>query len=595
MTSPRPTPRLRMPSPHASPPFARRAYGPVAQASPSPHAPGSRWSGRTAWTRSSRWDRPPRPGPCRPAASTTGPSSPFRWTRGAISKPAGLPLRYDGDSWLTTLPRRVRPRPASPRPARQGPRRRGRRVLAAWAANGPNDVGGPEPARRGAAHRSRRAQSPSSPSSAWRAIAGDHGAARRGHRALVASRSSRASSARSRARRSVRAQVGFNNNVKYKSQTSTSRPRTAASTSRTSSPTSSPTAAASSRATSARTPSTCRRDDVAAVRAPADEGPAARDGARRCARAASTRSSRAAPSAAWSRSTTRRRSTSRSSRRRRRRASRPTARPAGPRAGARRGAAARRARDPARAYFRLDVLRSLGGGPASTSRAATEAVIGSAGAIDLPGERFCHPREAAIRCRDGRLWLHDFEAGNGVFLRIKAPVRARAGRRVRRRRPAPAHRAQPRPARRARPRSHVLLLVAQVALVVPRRADLRGRRAGRVRPRARHDAADRLVGRRLRLPERPAGQRAALPHRGAGRRPSSSPTWARARASSSASRASRSSSTATSSSSAARACRSRCSAEAGRSRLATEARRPSRRARAWRRAPPSRRTRGRPS
>jgi predicted component of type VI protein secretion system len=40
----------------------------------------------------------------------------------------------------------------------------------------------------------------------------------------------------------------------------------------------------------------------------------------------------------------------------------------------------------------------------------------------LPGERFCHPREAAIRFRNGRLWLHDFEAGNGVFLRIKAPV-----------------------------------------------------------------------------------------------------------------------------------------------------------------------------
>ena len=32
-----------------------------------------------------------------------------------------------------------------------------------------------------------------------------------------------------------------------------------------------------------------------------------------------------------------------------------------------------------------------------------------------------------MRYRDGRLWLHDFEAGNGVFLRIKAPVELGVG------------------------------------------------------------------------------------------------------------------------------------------------------------------------
>jgi hypothetical protein len=32
-----------------------------------------------------------------------------------------------------------------------------------------------------------------------------------------------------------------------------------------------------------------------------------------------------------------------------------------------------------------------------------------------------------VRYRDGRLWLHDFEAGNGVFLRIKAPVELGVG------------------------------------------------------------------------------------------------------------------------------------------------------------------------
>jgi hypothetical protein len=75
-----------------------------------------------------------------------------------------------------------------------------------------------------------------------------------------------------------------------------------------------------------------------------------------------------------------------------------------------------------RVYFRLTVARSLGGGPAVYEPKGTEAIIGSAGGIVLPGERFCHPREAAIRYRNGRLWLHDFEAGNGVFLRTKAPV-----------------------------------------------------------------------------------------------------------------------------------------------------------------------------
>jgi pSer/pThr/pTyr-binding forkhead associated (FHA) protein len=75
-----------------------------------------------------------------------------------------------------------------------------------------------------------------------------------------------------------------------------------------------------------------------------------------------------------------------------------------------------------RAVFRLVVTRSLGGGPATYEPRGNEAVIGSGGVVNLPGERFCHPREAEIRVRDKRLWLHDFEAGNGVFLRIKAPV-----------------------------------------------------------------------------------------------------------------------------------------------------------------------------
>jgi hypothetical protein len=75
-----------------------------------------------------------------------------------------------------------------------------------------------------------------------------------------------------------------------------------------------------------------------------------------------------------------------------------------------------------RTFFRLNVLRSLGGGPPVYEPKGTEAIIGSSGAIMLPSERFCHAREATVRFRDERLWLHDFEAGNGVFLRIRAPV-----------------------------------------------------------------------------------------------------------------------------------------------------------------------------
>jgi hypothetical protein len=75
-----------------------------------------------------------------------------------------------------------------------------------------------------------------------------------------------------------------------------------------------------------------------------------------------------------------------------------------------------------RVFFKLSVMRSMGGGPDVYQPKGTEAIIGSAGGIVLPKEPFCHPREAAVRYRNGRLWLHDFEAGNGVFLRIKAPV-----------------------------------------------------------------------------------------------------------------------------------------------------------------------------
>ncbi|MBK8251633.1 MAG: hypothetical protein IPK82_03065 [Polyangiaceae bacterium] len=65
--------------------------------------------------------------------------------------------------------------------------------------------------------------------------------------------------------------------------------------------------------------------------------------------------------------------------------------------------------------FRLQVLRSLTGGPEEYAPLGDEVIIGREGAVTLDGERFCHPREALIRYRNGRLVLEDIDGGNGVF------------------------------------------------------------------------------------------------------------------------------------------------------------------------------------
>jgi FHA domain len=79
------------------------------------------------------------------------------------------------------------------------------------------------------------------------------------------------------------------------------------------------------------------------------------------------------------------------------------------------------------ARFRLNVVRGRGARPDVYEISEKEAIIGSAGLIVLPDEPFCHAREASVRVRGGRLWLHDFEAGNGVFLRIRARVELEPG------------------------------------------------------------------------------------------------------------------------------------------------------------------------
>jgi pSer/pThr/pTyr-binding forkhead associated (FHA) protein len=72
--------------------------------------------------------------------------------------------------------------------------------------------------------------------------------------------------------------------------------------------------------------------------------------------------------------------------------------------------------------FTLHVVRSLAGGPKRYDPRGDVVILGSTGAISLPGERFCHPREAVLSWENERLWLDDLEGGNGVFLRIRSRV-----------------------------------------------------------------------------------------------------------------------------------------------------------------------------
>lgn len=75
---------------------------------------------------------------------------------------------------------------------------------------------------------------------------------------------------------------------------------------------------------------------------------------------------------------------------------------------------------------RLLVTRSLHGGPETYEIRGDEAIIGEQGSVRLHGETFCHPKEAAFvwEEKDGRGALHivDLEGGNGVFLRAQRRV-----------------------------------------------------------------------------------------------------------------------------------------------------------------------------
>lgn len=79
-------------------------------------------------------------------------------------------------------------------------------------------------------------------------------------------------------------------------------------------------------------------------------------------------------------------------------------------------------RTPSKVRCHLIVQRSLVGGPERYSVMDDETIIGREGAIQLAGETFSHRHESVIQIRDGRVWLEDLEGGNGAFLRIRSRV-----------------------------------------------------------------------------------------------------------------------------------------------------------------------------
>jgi len=144
-------------------------------------------------------------------------------------------------------------------------------------------------------------------------------------------------------------------------------------------------------------------------------------------------------------------------------------------------------------------------------------LIGAAGGINMPGERFCHPEEALLSFREGRLWLEDLEGGNGVFLRIRTPVELEmldefvVGDQLLRIQKIPFPTTDPIPIRRIstrRPSGRRRSASPRCSKAAPTAA---------ASSPAQHPT-NRLGRRRPRVPRRPAGRRATLPDRRTSRR-----------------------------------------------------------------------------
>ncbi len=80
------------------------------------------------------------------------------------------------------------------------------------------------------------------------------------------------------------------------------------------------------------------------------------------------------------------------------------------------------ARPAQKPLYRLNVTRSLYGGPDGYSPTSEVTTIGGEGFVALRGERFCFRREALLLWKEGRLFVEDLDEGNGVFIRIQSPT-----------------------------------------------------------------------------------------------------------------------------------------------------------------------------
>lgn len=79
------------------------------------------------------------------------------------------------------------------------------------------------------------------------------------------------------------------------------------------------------------------------------------------------------------------------------------------------------------ARFILHVLRSTYGGPERYEPPGDDVILGSTGGVPLSGEKFCHPKEACFHYRGDELFLEDLDGGNGVFIRLRKPVELEPG------------------------------------------------------------------------------------------------------------------------------------------------------------------------
>lgn len=77
--------------------------------------------------------------------------------------------------------------------------------------------------------------------------------------------------------------------------------------------------------------------------------------------------------------------------------------------------------------FVLHVIRAIGGTVDRYEAPGDDVVLGAKDGIELAHEKFCHPTEAVFHFRGGELTIEDLDGGNGVFIRIVSPVEIEVG------------------------------------------------------------------------------------------------------------------------------------------------------------------------